>query len=68
MILCGFVPCNFLNYSTEYYLYVILAGILCTLGSVCLIKALQLGEMSVLGPINSYKCVVGLIAGFLFFK
>ncbi len=66
MILCGFVPCNFLNYSTEYYLYVILAGILCTLGSVCLIKALQLGEMSVLGPINSYKCVVGLIAGFLF--
>ena len=65
-ILCGWMPCDFSVYGAEYYLYVMLAGILCTLGSVCLIKALQLGEMSVLGPINSYKCIVGLIAGFLF--
>lgn len=49
----------------NYWMYVILSGILCTLGSVCLIKALQYGEMSVLGPINSYKCIVGLVLGFV---
>ena len=52
-------------YDLTYYLYVMLAGILCTLGSVCLIKALQYGEMSVLGPINSYKCLVGLVFGYV---
>ncbi|MBD5402891.1 DMT family transporter [bacterium] len=54
------------HYDIEFWMYVALSGLLCTLGSICLIKALQLGEMSVLAPINSYKCVVGLIAGFLF--
>lgn len=49
------------NYDLIFWGYVCLAGILCTLGSVCLIKALQYGEMSMLGPINSYKCVVGLV-------
>lgn len=52
------------DYDLNFWAYVLLAGILCTLGSVCLIKALQLGQMSVLGPINSYKCVVGLVFGF----
>ncbi len=51
-------------YGFSYWGYVGLAGILCTLGSVCLIKALQYGEMSVLGPINSYKCIVGLVIGY----
>ncbi len=56
---------NWSGYGANYWLYVLLAGILCTLGSVCLIKALQIGEMSVLGPVNSYKCIVGLVIGFL---
>lgn len=51
------------EYGISYWMYASLAGVLCTLGSVCLIKALQCGEMSVLGPVNSYKCVVGLILG-----
>lgn len=55
---------NWGSYDWGYWLFVGLAGMLCTLGSVCLIKALQYGEMSVLGPINSYKCIVGLVAGF----
>lgn len=56
---------NLFSYGVNYWLYVALAGILCTLGSVCLIKALQIGEMSVLGPINSYKCIVGLVIGWV---
>lgn len=57
---------NWVNLGVNFWLYVLFAGILCTLGSVCLIKALQIGEMSVLGPINSYKCIIGLIFGFVF--
>ncbi len=56
---------NWTSYSFEFWNYVILAGFLCTLGTVCLIKALQCGELSVLGPINSYKCLVGLLFGFM---
>lgn len=36
------------------------------MGIVCIIKAIHIGELSVVGPINSYKSVVGLIAAFLF--
>lgn len=56
---------NFVSYSFSFWNYVLLAGFLCTLGTVCLIKALQCGELSVLGPINSYKCLVGLLFGFM---
>ena len=59
---------NWLQYGIDYWLYVVLSGILCTLSSVCLIKALEYGEMSILGPINSYKCVIGLIFGLIFLK
>lgn len=56
---------NWVSYGFNFWSYVILAGFLCTLGTVCLIKALQCGELSVLGPINSYKCLVGLLFGFM---
>lgn len=49
------------SYNCEYWSLAAFAGFLCTSGTICLIKALQYGEMSVLGPINSYKCVVGLV-------
>ena len=48
------------SYGCEYWALACFAGLLCTSGTICLIKALQYGEMSILGPINSYKCVVGL--------
>jgi len=57
--------CNWEGFGINYWCYAGLAGVLCTLGSVCLIKALQLGEISVLGPINSYKCIVGLVIGYI---
>ncbi len=59
---------DWLVYDFSFWEYVLTAGILCTLGSVCLIKALQCGEMSVLGPINSYKCIVGLVFGFFLLR
>lgn len=54
------------SYGGEYWLLVCFAGLLCTSGTICLIKALQYGEMSILGPINSYKCVVGLVLAAVF--
>ena len=45
----------------EFWIFALMAGFLCSVGNACLVKALQLGELSVLGPINSYKCVVGMI-------
>ena len=45
----------------EFWIFALTAGFLCSVGNACLVKALQIGELSVLGPINSYKCVVGMI-------
>ena len=59
---------NWGQYEFSYWFYVALSGLLCTLSSICLIKALEYGEMSILGPINSYKCIIGLIFGIIFLK
>lgn len=47
----------------EFWKNAFLAGLLCAVGRACMVKALQIGELSVLGPINSYKSVIGLIVG-----
>jgi drug/metabolite transporter (DMT)-like permease len=47
----------------EFWFYSVLGGIAGSLGNGFLIKALQYGELSVLGPVNSYKSVVGIIVG-----
>ncbi|ANE50233.1 EamA family transporter [Flavisolibacter tropicus] len=48
--------------SSTFWLYSILGGIAGALGNGLLVKALQTGDLSVLGPINAYKSVVGVIA------
>jgi drug/metabolite transporter (DMT)-like permease len=45
----------------QFWIYSVLAGIAGALGNGFLVKALQKGDLSVLGPINSYKSVVGII-------
>lgn len=49
----------------EFWIYAIIAGFLCSVGNACLVKALQIGELSVLGPINSYKCIVGMFVAII---
>jgi drug/metabolite transporter (DMT)-like permease len=46
-----------------FWLYSFLAGIAGALGNGFLVKALQKGDLSVLGPINAYKSVAGLLIG-----
>ncbi len=50
--------------NTSFWMPMILSGILAAAGNGCLIKALSRGELSVLGPLNSYKVVVSMIAAF----
>jgi drug/metabolite transporter (DMT)-like permease len=55
------VSINWAKFGINFWIYSAIAGLLCTTGTICLIKALSIGELSILGPINSYKCIVGLI-------
>lgn len=43
----------------------VLVGSFGGVGNAFLVKALQHGELSVLGPINSYKSVIGMIVGII---
>lgn len=47
----------------EFWWNCLLVGLFGGIGNAFLVKALQQGELSVLGPINSYKSVVGMIVG-----
>ena len=49
--------------SMQFWWYSILGGIAGAMGNGFLVKALQKGDLSVLGPVNSYKSVIGIIVG-----
>ncbi len=53
------------RFSLDFWKNATLMGVFCAVGNGCLAKALQLGELSVLGPINAWKSVVGLIFAFV---
>jgi drug/metabolite transporter (DMT)-like permease len=54
---------NWTALSWQFWAYSVLAGIAGAVGNGFLVKALQIGDLSVLGPINSYKSVISIIAG-----
>jgi drug/metabolite transporter (DMT)-like permease len=47
----------------EFWWNCLLVGVFGGVGNAFLVKALQCGELSVLGPINSWKSVVGMLVG-----
>lgn len=51
------------EFGWKFWMYCLFGGLLGALGNGYLIKAVQSGNLSVLGPINSYKSVVGLLIG-----
>jgi len=63
LIIAAFVPWQSLPH--EFWVYSVLGGMAGALGNGFLIKALQFGELSILGPINSYKSVVGIFGGII---
>ena len=64
------VPCLFFalqidwnKLPSEFWFYATMVGILGAFGNGFLVKALEKGDLSVLGPINSYKSLIGIIGG-----
>lgn len=67
-ILC-IVPALQQDWGQVSYLswyYGVIAGIFGAVGNGFLVKALQGGDLSILGSINSYKSVVGILIGIVF--
>ncbi len=54
---------DFSQITSEFWLYAIAGGITGAIGNCFMVLALKQGELSVLGPINSYKAIVGMIFG-----
>jgi drug/metabolite transporter (DMT)-like permease len=48
---------------SQFWIYSVLGGIAGASGNGFLVKALQYGELSILGPVNSYKAVVAILGG-----
>ena len=53
-------------FSKTFWIFAISGGIMGALGNGFLIQAIKYGEISVLGPINSYKSIIGMLAGIIF--
>ena len=62
------IPFITISFSEEVVFNFICMGILGALGNYFIIKALSVGELSSLAPINSYKPVVALIIAFFYLK
>ena len=58
----------FSDLTAEWWMYSLLAGIAGACGNGFLVKALEKGELSVLGPINAYKSVVGMLVGIVLLR
>lgn len=52
---------RFIDLPVAFWQSMLVAGLFAMAGNVFLIKALQIGDLSVLGPINAYKSVVGVV-------
>lgn len=60
------VPAFFVRWPvlpSAFWWYALLAGVAGACGNGFLVKALEKGDLSVLGPINAYKSVAGLVTG-----
>jgi drug/metabolite transporter (DMT)-like permease len=48
-----------------FWVYAVLGGAFGAFGNGFLVKALELGQLSILGPINAYKSIVGILIAFI---
>lgn len=60
---------KFFDFSNfEVFKFALFSGLIGAIGNIFQIKALNLGELSILAPINSYKIIFSLIFSFLILK
>lgn len=68
ILILPLLPICHINISYQIVLNLLLMGLLGALGNYFIIKALSIGELSSLAPINSYKPVVALLAAIVYLK
>ena len=54
---------DWMSFPWQFWAYAAVGGLFGAVGNGFLVMALRRGDLSVLGPINSYKSVVGIIVG-----
>jgi drug/metabolite transporter (DMT)-like permease len=54
--------------DTAFWIYSIAGGITGALGNGFIIKALEKGDLSILGPINAYKSIVGMVFAYILIR
>lgn len=64
-ILCLLFLPNFV-FTPELLVNCLIMGLLGTLGNYFIIKALSIGDLSAIAPINSYKPIVAMLVGYLY--
>jgi drug/metabolite transporter (DMT)-like permease len=64
-VFCIFIAVNvdWEELPAEFWIYSALMGLVSGAGDGFIVKALRHGELSVLGPINAYKSIVGIVIG-----
>jgi len=55
----------FKQLDSVFWIYAVIGGIVGALGNGFIVKALEKGDLSVLGPINAYKSIIGMLFAFL---
>lgn len=48
---------------TVFWIWALVEGFIGALGNAFLVKALEKGDISILGPVNAYKSIVGMLIG-----
>ncbi len=59
---------NWVSFGRQFWVCSVLGGLFGALGNSYLVKALEKGDLSVLGPINAYKSVVAMLFGIILLK
>lgn len=66
LLMLPLFPTTFAHFSAGAFGNFLVMGVLGALGNYFIIKALSIGDLSTLAPINSYKPVVALLAGIFY--
>ena len=66
--ICGLFFINQISITNTILANVLIMGFFGALGNYFIIKALSLGDLSAIAPINSYKPIVAIIIGFLYLR
>lgn len=66
--ICGLFFINQISITNTILANVLIMGLFGALGNYFIIKALSLGDLSAIAPINSYKPIVAIIIGFLYLR